>query len=518
MPDMITSRYKLKDMFPDIAGNISKTLKEHDINPDNAEYIRKGLIPRDLRFEDGENAVIAYITTNTKDRDNEVVEPKGAVLEHYLAHPVVLFCHDYYSMPIGKCDGIKRDNKGLIAKTIYYSKGMGQEIFDYRKAGFPMAESIGFIPLEWTKYDENDGTPESKEGIRRRYTKWQMLEYSDVSVPSNPEALTLAVSKGIVPVKIAEVDGSGKFTLLLESENKYIHFNSNVDKNQITQVLMDFGGLLRQEKLDDFDIDEFCEKNKVDIFEKSETSYSFPEIIDGSEKSEEKITIEKPGWDETDTSFRYRIKSPGLFRDDTIKTVPLKKDKPKVNSVMGKLKKNEGKDDDPMVLQSLMFPKEDDWTLDKAKEWLSDHEDLLKFSNEGIDVKDTSKSLKEDELIIEKVGRELSAKNIKSIKTAIAGMETATTALKAMLKEEEPDTSDSKDIIGEHNRITPRAIDLTEMRNLFDATKEIEPVTTRVINETELRGLFATSKKEIIDKRQIEINENEKRNKGIVQL
>jgi len=45
---------------------------------------------------------------------------------------------------------------------------------------------------------------------------------------------------------------------------------------------------------------------------------------------------------------------------------------------MGKLKKNEGKDDDPMTIQNLMFPKTDDWTMKDAKDWLADHEDVLK--------------------------------------------------------------------------------------------------------------------------------------------
>lgn len=82
---------------------------------------------------------------------------------------------------------------------------------------------------------------------------------------------------------------------------------------------------------------------------------------------------EQRGWDETETSFRYRVHPPSDFQDGTFRTVPIKRNKPRVNSVMGK-KKN----DDNMSIQALIFPKEDDWTLEEAKAWLDEHEDLKK--------------------------------------------------------------------------------------------------------------------------------------------
>jgi HK97 family phage prohead protease len=88
---------------------------------------------------------------------------------------------------------------------------------------------------------------------------------------------------------------------------------------------------------------------------------------------EAKDVIQKPGWDETETSFRFRVRDPGLFQEGTFRTVPIKKDKPRVNSVMGRLK-----DEESLTVQSVIFPKEDDWDLTSAKEWLKEHEDLTK--------------------------------------------------------------------------------------------------------------------------------------------
>jgi hypothetical protein len=92
---------------------------------------------------------------------------------------------------------------------------------------------------------------------------------------------------------------------------------------------------------------------------------------------ESKTVVAKPGWDETETSFRFRVRDPALFQDGTFRTVPIKEDKPRVNSVMGKLI-----DEDTMTVQSLIFPKEDDWDLAAAKTWLKEHEDLTKGADD----------------------------------------------------------------------------------------------------------------------------------------
>ncbi|MFX1570618.1 MAG: HK97 family phage prohead protease, partial [Promethearchaeota archaeon] len=99
-------------------------------------------------------------------------------------------------------------------------------------------------------------------------------------------------------------------------------------------------------------------------------------IIDDNELKmfeEAKEVINKPGWDETGTSFRFRVRDPGLFQEGTFRTVPIKKDKPRVNSVMGRLK-----GEDSMTVQSIIFPKDDGWDLAGAKAWLKEHEDLTK--------------------------------------------------------------------------------------------------------------------------------------------
>lgn len=202
MADQITTRLKLKDVYPDLT----------DEYGEEAVLIRKGITPADLDVKEDERAIISYINTAAKDRDGEIVLPSGADLTDYRKNPVVLFGHRYHDLPIGKNMWIKADEKGLIAKTQYANHEEAEKVYQYRKDGFPLAESVGFIPLEYKTptykngeaiWDSNDLeymglSKKDLKGVRAVYTKWSMLEYSDVAVPSNPEALELAKAKGLI--------------------------------------------------------------------------------------------------------------------------------------------------------------------------------------------------------------------------------------------------------------------------------------------------------------------------------
>ena len=207
--DIITQRFKLKDIFPD---KFKALKKEYELK-DDAEYIIKGIVPSDLKIEEEEHAIISYITTNTVDRDREIILPKGLNAKEYLKNAVVLWGHDYHSraLPLGRNLWLKSDEKGIIAKTQYYIKDeFAKKVYEYRKDGFPLAESIGFIPLEWKDLSGDESVKAG--GARRIYTKTLLLEYSDVVIPSNPDAITIARSKGLLPeekeaeIKIEETE------------------------------------------------------------------------------------------------------------------------------------------------------------------------------------------------------------------------------------------------------------------------------------------------------------------------
>ena len=212
--DLITQRMKLKDAFP----NFSDIAQRYGLDKDKAEFIRKGYTPSEIKFVDGEKAVVSYINTAAIDRDSEVTLPEGGMMDDYRDNPVVMFGHDYKALPVGKCDSLKLDSKGWQAKTVYANTDKATEIYEYRRAGFPLAESIGFIPIESIAQGESGFDDLAKDlvkrgafkrgdisKIRRIHSKWAMLEYSDVPIPSNPEALQIAIAKGLVLPEI-EID------------------------------------------------------------------------------------------------------------------------------------------------------------------------------------------------------------------------------------------------------------------------------------------------------------------------
>jgi len=205
--DLITQHMKLKDAFP----NFSDIAQRYGVDKDKAEFIRKGYTPTEIKFVEGEKAVVSYINTAAIDRDSEVTLPEGGIMDAYRENPVVMFGHDYKTLPVGKCESLKRDGKGWVAKTVYANTAKANEIFEYRKAGFPLAESIGFIPIESISQGESGFDDLAKDlvkrgafkrgdidKIRKIHKKWAMLEYSDVPIPSNPEALQVAIAKGLM--------------------------------------------------------------------------------------------------------------------------------------------------------------------------------------------------------------------------------------------------------------------------------------------------------------------------------
>ena len=243
MDTLITREIPVKDIgLPKWAKTV---MKEHGLKENETCLIRKGITPEDTKFKESERSSVDYITTKAIDRDGEIVVPNGANLDHYRKNPVVLFGHDYKSLPIGKSLWIKADERGLISKTQYAKHQKADDIYQYRKDGFPMAKSIGFIPLkvveeaDFGKLDLKalDLTEDDLKGASRVFPEWLMLEYSDVPVPSNPEALQLAISKGIITMEEAKSASDNKAFVLeiIEPEEKGITVEaSDSEGNKVT--------------------------------------------------------------------------------------------------------------------------------------------------------------------------------------------------------------------------------------------------------------------------------------------
>lgn len=122
------------------------------------------------------------ITTEDTDRMGEVIQLDGWDLKNYMKNPVVLWGHDHYKMPIGICTSIERVEKGLLARGKFAPGEEGQQVRALYDLGVVRATSVGFI---------------EKERTGNLITKAELIEFSFVSVPANPMALSTLIKSNI---------------------------------------------------------------------------------------------------------------------------------------------------------------------------------------------------------------------------------------------------------------------------------------------------------------------------------
>lgn len=122
------------------------------------------------------------ITTEDTDRMGEVIQLDGWDLKNYMKNPVVLWGHDHYKMPIGICTSIERTATGLLARGKFAPGEEGQEVRQLYDLGIVRATSVGFI---------------EKERTGNLITKAELIEFSFVSVPANPMALSTLIKSNI---------------------------------------------------------------------------------------------------------------------------------------------------------------------------------------------------------------------------------------------------------------------------------------------------------------------------------
>jgi hypothetical protein len=114
-----------------------------------------------------------------------------------MENPIVLWAHDYGSLPIGVTDSIQKDQGRTIAKGRFAPTDFAQQVRKLYDLKIVRATSVGFIPKEM-------------EG--NIVTKSELLEFSFVPVPANPYALSLMKS---AELNVAELVTKG---IMLKAE------------------------------------------------------------------------------------------------------------------------------------------------------------------------------------------------------------------------------------------------------------------------------------------------------------
>lgn len=153
--------------------------------------VRKEIISDVTATGEGLNFILS---TSAIDRHGDTVAQTGWKLENYRKNPVVLFGHDQQSPPVGRAPNILLEGNVLVAKGVQFTpkdlNPFGYMIGEMYRQKFMNAVSVGFLPSKW-KENENRG------GLAMDFEEQELLEFSAVPVPANPEALQAAKASGI---------------------------------------------------------------------------------------------------------------------------------------------------------------------------------------------------------------------------------------------------------------------------------------------------------------------------------
>lgn len=134
------------------------------------------------------------ISTDSVDRDGDTIAVDGWELDNYLKNPVVLFGHNYRDLPVARALDVWPEGKKLKSDAEFTDAetyAFGDTVYRMYLGGYLRAVSVGFSPSKWM-WVEEDERPFGIDFIQQ-----ELLEYSAVPVPANPEALQEAKSAGI---------------------------------------------------------------------------------------------------------------------------------------------------------------------------------------------------------------------------------------------------------------------------------------------------------------------------------
>ena len=134
----------------------------------------------------GDDGYSVTIFANELSRDGVTVELDGMDFSNYEKNPVVLYAHDYMGrtesggLPIGRTLRLARTADGHIRADFEFLSGdaFAERVRNAWERGFLRGASIGWRPVE-----------ARREGRMKRALRSELLEWSIVAVPADPDAL-----------------------------------------------------------------------------------------------------------------------------------------------------------------------------------------------------------------------------------------------------------------------------------------------------------------------------------------
>ncbi len=189
-------------------------MSRHYVNPDEFRELARAndlhddlvvlqsVVPTVRALGGHDSRLIEFVITDeTIDRMSDKLSIDGWDTESFESNPVVLWAHSHYDPPVGKAvslDILKK--KGQIRSVAEFTprelNPLGYMVYQMYVQRFLHAVSVGFQPREWAFVSESADAERARRG-GIDFLKHELLEYSAVPVPANPNALAIARSAGI---------------------------------------------------------------------------------------------------------------------------------------------------------------------------------------------------------------------------------------------------------------------------------------------------------------------------------
>jgi HK97 family phage prohead protease len=175
--------------------------------------IRKALDFEVRQVGEPEERILEFIgSTAGVDRYGDIIEVAGWDLANYKNNPIFLWAHNSSLPPLGRAVSVKKTEEALVFQVKFAAREeyggewpamapSPETIYNLYLNGYLRATSVGF------SYIEREPLIDPKNDGRQtgwRFLKQELYELSAVPVPANPEALMLAVQKGIITQTEAE--------------------------------------------------------------------------------------------------------------------------------------------------------------------------------------------------------------------------------------------------------------------------------------------------------------------------
>ena len=129
-----------------------KELAEKGEAPKDAVVLVSVDIAEAKQLDEDGNVYRFVISSQNPDRDKDVIEVDGWHFENYNKNPVVLFGHNYRSLPVAAGSPPTVESDKVLSNADFSatkSDHFAETVRQYVKAKVLRASSVGFDPLKW---------------------------------------------------------------------------------------------------------------------------------------------------------------------------------------------------------------------------------------------------------------------------------------------------------------------------------------------------------------------------------